>query len=389
MNLIKWIDLADITDVIIVAMLMYAGLVWFKKTRAFLVVVGIVILGVVYAAARYLDLFLTTAILQGFFAVLLIAVIVIFQEELRHFFEHVALWGLGRHQIKMPTPLVSTLVRTASDLARAKVGALIVIVGQDPIERHIEGGTELDGQPSEELLKSIFDRSSPGHDGAVIIEGGRVLRFAAYLPLSKDINKLEGIGTRHAAALGLVERCDALCIVVSEERGVVSVARDGEMAQVKDAESLGKIIDDYLKEKFPPKEVKRVTNIVRKNFREKMIAILMAIGLWVVFAYGVGIVHREFSVPVEYSNIPEGYSVEHAIPRELMLTLSGDERAFRLLNRDSLKVSLDLRNAKDGRQKIMVDEEDVTGLPRNFSIDNVRPSEIEVLVKRSDNLKLR
>lgn len=389
MNILKWVDLADILDVAIVAMLIYAGLVWFKKTRAFLVVIGIVILGVVYAAARYLDLFLTTAILQGFFAVLLIAIIVIFQEEFKHFFERVALWGLGRQRVRVPTPIVGTLVRTASDLARAKIGALVVIVGQDPIERHIEGGTELDGKPSEELLKSIFDRSSPGHDGAVIIEGGRVLRFAAYLPLSKDILKLEGVGTRHAAALGLVERCDALCIVVSEERGVVTVAHDGEMTPVKDAEGLGKIIDDYIREKFPPKEARRAVNILRKNFREKLIAVLLAAGLWALFAYGVGIVQREYDIPIEYSNVPEGLTVEHSAPRKLKATLSGDERAFRLLEPDSLKITLNLEDIKEGRQRVPADAGDVSGLPRNISTDRIRPEDVDVMIKRGSETKGR
>ena len=206
MTFFRWFDVADVIDIAIVAMLFYAGLVWFKKTRAFLVVVGIVILGVVYALGRFFNLFLTTAILQSFFTVFLVAVIVIFQEELRHFFERVALWGLG-HRPKPEAPrLVEVLVRTAGDLARARVGALIVIAGRDPLERHIEGGTELGGIPSEPLLKSIFDTHTPGHDGAAIIQGGDVTRFAVYLPLSKDLDKIAGRGTRHTAALGLAER---------------------------------------------------------------------------------------------------------------------------------------------------------------------------------------
>ena len=99
----------------------------------------------------------------------------------------------------------------------------------DPIERHIEGGTELGGLPSEPLLKSIFDVHTPGHDGAAKIRDGRVERFAVYLPLSKDLEKTAGRGTRHAAAIGLSERCDALAIVVSEETGKISIVVDGQI----------------------------------------------------------------------------------------------------------------------------------------------------------------
>lgn len=285
MHFLNTIDLADVLDITLVAMLIYAGLMWFKKTRAFLVAVGIVFLGVIYAAARYFNLFLTTAILQGFFAVLLIAIIVIFQEELRRFFERIALWGLGRHKEFRSTAFLGSIVRSSVDFARVKTGALMVLEGIDPVERHIGGGVELQGRPSEPLLKSIFDSSSPGHDGAVIIQNGKVSRFAVHLPLSKNLQKLKGLGTRHAAALGLAELCDAMCIVVSEERGVVSIARDGDLYKIEDIETLGTIVDEYVKEKFPKREGKRWVNFFLKNKAQKLTAIVLSLCLWAVFAY--------------------------------------------------------------------------------------------------------
>lgn len=383
MHCLPWFDLTDIADVLIVSMLLYAGLVWFKKTRAFLVVVGIVILGVVYALARSFDLFLTAAMLQGFFAVLLIAIIVIFQEELRHFFERVALWGLGHKPKPEAAPLVEMLVRTAGDLARARIGALIVIAGSDPIERHIEGGTVLDGKPSEPLLKSIFDKHTPGHDGAVIIKGGRVMRFAAYLPLSKDLEKIVGVGTRHAAALGLAERCDALCLVVSEERGTVRVARDGEFRTCADLAQLGPWLAAYLQEKFPQQRGRRGMRLFTKNLREKLIAIALAVGLWAVFASTSGIVRRDFVVPVEYGGVPAEMNIERAVPRELTITLSGDERAFRFSSPQNLKVSVDLSLVREGRQRIAIQPGAIAGLPRNLKLDGIHPDEIEVTLKRT------
>lgn len=384
MNIFPWCDLSDLVDIALVAMLFYAGLVWFKKTRALLVVIGMVILGIVYAVARFFNLFLTTAILQGFFAVVLIAVIVIFQQELRQFFERVALWGLGRGQRQAAAPLVELLARTVNDLARSRVGALIVLAGRDPLERHVDGGTELHGRLSEPLLKSIFDKHTPGHDGAVIIWEGRVRRFAAYLPLSKELEKISGVGTRHAAALGLAERCDALCIVVSEERGTVSIARDGELKVLADIAELPPLLRSFLWEKFPPRQGRKLKRLVTHNLREKAVAIVLSGALWAVFASTSTVVRRDFPVPVETINLPQDLAIERIAPRKLNVTIVGDERAFRVFSPEDLRIAIDLSLAHKGRQRLAVQEGALARLPRNLKLDSIQPSEIDVTLRHEE-----
>src|SRR5919108_578736 len=221
--------LAEVIDIIFVAVLLYTAIVWAQRTRAAFVVRGIVILGAIYIIARYLDLQMTAWVFQGFFAIFLIMIVVIFQEELRQLFEQIALWSLGRNRVPaLGSTTSDILVRTLADLAKEHVGALVVIRGNDPIERHITGGIPLEGKLSGPLLKSIFDSHSPGHDGAVLVEQDQITRFAAHLPLSKDLRQLANVGTRHSAALGLAELADVLCLVVSEERGAISVERAGQ-----------------------------------------------------------------------------------------------------------------------------------------------------------------
>jgi uncharacterized protein (TIGR00159 family) len=216
------ITFAEIVDIIFVAVLLYTAIVWARQTRAAFVVRGILILGGIYILARYLDLQMTAWVFQGFFAIFLIMIVVIFQEELRQFFERIAVWSFTRKRIPaLGSNTADILVRTVSDLAKEHVGALIVIRGSDPLERHITGGIPIDGKLSGPLLKSIFDPHSPGHDGAVLVEQDCITRFAAHLPLSKNLTELSHVGTRHSAALGLAELTDALCIVVSEERGTI------------------------------------------------------------------------------------------------------------------------------------------------------------------------
>ena len=175
-------------------LLIYTLIVWSKRTRAASVLTGILIVAGIYLLARQFNLNLTAAIFEQFFAIILIALVIIFQEELRYFFERIATWSfnrklLGKQVSRFNREEVEVLVRTLVDLAREKTGALVVIRGRDLIVRHLQGGQECDGILSESLLKSIFDAHSIGHDGAVVIEGNKIAQFSVQLPLSKNLKK--------------------------------------------------------------------------------------------------------------------------------------------------------------------------------------------------------
>ena len=228
------------------AALLWAGIVWLQRTRARLAMLGVGIVGVVYLVASRLGLQLTAWILQGFVAVFVFVVVVVFQDDLRRLFEQIAVWGLRRRPTTSPPQVVDILTRSVARLARTRTGALVVLPGLDPLDRHIEGGIELGARISEPLLLSLFDASSPGHDGAVLVEGDRATRFAVHLPLSTDRGQLGQGGTRHAAGLGLSERADALCVVVSEERGTVSVARDGLLRVLPQPEALASELHSFI-----------------------------------------------------------------------------------------------------------------------------------------------
>jgi DNA integrity scanning protein DisA with diadenylate cyclase activity len=164
----------DGSDIVLVTAIVYTGLVWLRRTQAWLVAAGMLILGAFYVVARVLELQLTAWIFQGFFAVFVVMIVVIFQEELRQMFEQLAVWGLGRaRRVPVASETTDVIVRVLADLANAHIGALIVIPGRQPIARHVRGGIELNGRVSYPLLRSVFDTHSPGHDGAALIEGDR------------------------------------------------------------------------------------------------------------------------------------------------------------------------------------------------------------------------
>src|SRR5712692_4022412 len=274
----------DVVDILVVTMLVYTAIVWIRRTEAVLVARGIFILALLYVVARTLGLQLTAWIFQGFFAIFFVIVVIIFQEEVRQLLERVAVWRpRERRTLGEAWRSTDILVRCLTDLSDDYVGALVVVPGRQPIGRHVRGGIELDGKLSIPLLKSLFDPHSPGHDGAVVVEDGRIRRFAAQLPLSRDFQQLTGRGTRHAAALGLAELTDAVCLVVSEERGGISVARDGRRGPLRDSQELVRVLEG-VPDRAASGETRRVwRHVVRENWVLKVVALGIVVTLWSLF----------------------------------------------------------------------------------------------------------
>ncbi|MEQ8151854.1 MAG: diadenylate cyclase, partial [Smithellaceae bacterium] len=240
-TLIKNVRIQDILDIVIITLMIFGLLTWFKTRASRFVLIGIIFSGGVYVAARFFQLYLTTLVLQGFFAILLFVLVVIFQEDLRGFFERLAMLGNIHKKLQPLSAWEETaniIAESVVNLAKKNIGALIVLQGDDPLDRHINGGNTLDGIVSEPLLASIFDPSSAGHDGAVIIRDDRIALFGCHLPLSMNTAKYGNLGLRHTAALGMAERSDALCIVVSEERGTISLAQQEELTEMPNASVL-------------------------------------------------------------------------------------------------------------------------------------------------------
>jgi len=373
----------DLLDIAVIFFLVYGILLWFKQTASRFVLIGIALLATVYGLARYFQLYLTAMILQGFFAILLLALVVIFQEELRRFFERLATWGRFRKErIGAPSQKeVDVLVETAASLARKRIGALIVVKGEEPLDRHLEGGVELDGALSQPLLESIFDPHSGGHDGAAVVHKGRVIRFACRLPLSPQADRFGLMGLRHTAALGLSERSDALCIVVSEERGTISLAQGGQIVVLAGPRELKEALEKFYGPRPSEKPPSGLARVLKRNFWEKAAALVAACLLWLAFGYQRGPVGRHFVVPIEYRNLPAEWIIEEPRVSEAEILLTGPEQAFLLLDPARLRISLDLSNVKEGKQKIRLSREMIP-LPSSLTLESIKPDSIQIAAYR-------
>lgn len=379
------ISFFDLLDIAVMSFLIYTVLAWFKKTKAAFVLTGILIMAGFYLLARQFNLYLTASVFQGFFAVILVAVVVIFQEELRHIFERVAIFGLrprfGKQKpLRIGRAVVATLVRTLNDFSKENIGALIVIRGRDLIQRHLEGGEELNGNLSESLLKSIFDPHSEGHDGAMVIEEDRVTYFGSQLPLSKDFKKLGKGGTRHAAALGLSELTDALCLVVSEETGAISVARHGELEKIENALALNALLEKFYREIHPGPKPATLKDFLVRNYREKLMAVGIAGLLWFLHVYGSKMIYKTFEVSVEYS-LPKDLVVSSMEPKVVEVTFSGPRRNFYLLNSRQIRLTIKTWQIEEGVRIKRLSASDFE-IPKNISIVKIEPNRINLSIEK-------
>jgi diadenylate cyclase len=389
-DLIARVRFTDVLDVIVVAAFVYAVISWVKKARSRFVIAGLAALVALYGVARWLEMYLTLFLFQIGITVALVALIVIFQEEIRRAFERIGTSRLlQRGRVDAGSPeVVEIVVESVVALAAKRIGALIVWKGKEPLTRHVTGGVELDGRVSEALIFSIFDPSSPGHDGAMLIENGIVTRFAGHLPLSTSIKEGARFGTRHAAALGLSERSDALVTVVSEERGVISIARGGTLEPISDAVELKRSLEAFIAEVTPDEGTTLVGGLLFRNLGAKALSLAVAAGTWIaVFGSQGETIARTLTVPVTFRDVPDGWLLEDPKPHELRVTIAGSTQAFQLVDTSSLGVNLELGNLQPGAQTVTIGERDLD-LPKGFVVHRIEPRQVTLVAHRTLELEV-
>ncbi|MDR3072692.1 MAG: diadenylate cyclase CdaA [Clostridiales Family XIII bacterium] len=255
-NLISGFGLWDFIDITLIAFVIYKVLGFIRETRAEQLVKGLVILLAATFFSGFFHLYSLNWLLKGFMQFGVIALVVVFQPELRRGLEHVGRSKLFRSryanmdkdEIKS---LASTIVQAVDFFSANRIGALIVLEREISLTEYTESGVMLDSMLSAELLKNIFMGDTPLHDGAAILRKNRIVSAASILPLTDGVGLPAEIGTRHRAAIGITEVSDSLAIVVSEETGIISNAREGKLTRFLQVKTLEKrILNLYLGEDY-------------------------------------------------------------------------------------------------------------------------------------------
>ncbi len=237
----------DVLDIIIVAVIFYKLLMLIRETRAEQLIKGLIVLLVVLNVSKYMKLHMVHYILENTMTVGVIALLVVFQPELRRALEYIGRtkWlsvSISEVIRQENEKSINEIISAVSSLSRAKTGALIVMERETGLNEIVDTGTLIEGRISSLLLGNIFEHNAPLHDGAVLIKKAKIMAAGCFLPLSTKSDISRDLGTRHRAALGMAENSDALVIVVSEETGAISVATNSQLKRFLDVNSLEEIL---------------------------------------------------------------------------------------------------------------------------------------------------
>lgn len=258
------IGIWDVVDILVVAFFFYRIYALIKNTRATALLKGLLFLGFLSLLSGSLQLHVVNWILEKLMTVLIVALPVVFQPELRRALEQI---GRGKLYISSQVmnetdweSVIDDVVEASEIMAEKRIGALIVFECSVGLDDYIDSGIRVDGLVSKELLGNIFIVNTPLHDGAVIIREGRVMAAGCLLPLTRDRSLSSEMGTRHRAAIGLSEQADCVVVVVSEETGIISYAYGGHIYRHMDSESLRNRLRTFLLQK----KNRSVGNILQK-----------------------------------------------------------------------------------------------------------------------------
>ena len=367
-------------DFLVLAIALYLLLRWSRQARAFRFAVSILALRVGALLARQLDLLITGWVLDAATVIAVLALLIVFQPELRRALIRFDIISRRRKR-RGEGAAASAIGAAAFSLARASCGALIVVTRNDAIDELTTQGVVVNGRVSAEILRAIFQKESPVHDGAVIIEGDRIARAGAVLPLTIRSRVPEQYGTRHRAGMGLAERCDAVVIVVSEERGEVTLMWESHSRLMTSVDDLVAALDS-MTSRPPGRSVLSRRALRTQELKLQATAVGLAALVWSVTFLFPGHSVWVRTVPVEFTNVPQGLIVTGQSTETLQVWLRGNQFLLDTVDLNTLVARCDLRTAHEGLNAIPIVAADVD-TPFGIGVEAMSPRRLQVRLQNA------
>ncbi|MBY0372206.1 diadenylate cyclase, partial [bacterium] len=373
---LTWVDLFDVS---IITVFFYAALTWLQRRTSRSVAVALAPVVGLFLLAYILEMPLTSLLLQTGITAIAVGFVVLYQEDFRRWFETLSVWTLWPWQPQKSSRqrLNQILYECFSSFSTSKTGALVIMRGNQELNPHIRGGVPVNGFVSAPLLYSIFDHHSPGHDGAVTLVGDRIEKLGVHLPLSRNLDQVGRLGTRHAAALGLAERCDSLVLVASEETGHISVAWNGRIRALHSADELPAVLHEFgaslnRVEAAPPN-----WRSWRHNWGRPSLAVSLAFLTWFLHTRPSDFVQQSAEATVVFRNVPSDWEAKPPYPSTVRVTMAGPRGALDTLARTEFTAGVDMGHIREGVQSVGIDSNSIK-VPARTRIVRIDPREVSV-----------
>ncbi|MCX8125106.1 MAG: diadenylate cyclase [Spirochaetes bacterium] len=375
-TLLDWRSLIDIPILSFIVFLFYTTL---RSSGSWRIGLGIVVALLFYLVARFIRLPGVEWVFNNVSNIALIALIIIFQPEIRKIFERTASAFRIKKLLKQSSGFINEIAHAVHTLAQRRWGAIIVIPGKDDVGNKIHGGFTINAEVSVPLIVSIFDPHSPGHDGAMLVENGKIVGFGYRLPLSSSEKLDYRFGTRHHASLGLSEICDALIITVSEERGTVSIFHNGSYIPAENEEKIQAEIKNHLQNisgLFPVSSKRRSKSI---RLAEAFFSLLVGSCIWLAIVINASqVVQRTYTIPIQYS-LPPKMVIIGQKPQTVRISLSGTVSEMESIQPYELKAFVDLSNISPGEHLVNLQRKNFN-VPDEVHIVDIDPSQFNLML---------
>ena len=379
---IRW---QDVVDVLLVSYILFRFYALFRRTHIFRILIGVASLWFFQQIAVSIGLIVTSWVVQAITAVAALIIIVVFRNEVRSVLQaknlRAILWGFSSKPVDTPAQIIA---ESAFDLAKRRMGALIVIPGKEDLNEAIQSGIPLHGEISREMITSIFWPDNPVHDGAMIIDGDQITEVGAILPLSFRQDLPSYYGTRHRAAVGIAEMTDALVIVVSEERGTILAIKGSRIQRMLRIEDLVEVLQDHTG------TGRREEKIIHRERMESFIAagvsLVLITGVWLTITRGLDTL-TALDIPIEYMNRNPSVEILDASVNSVRIQLGGSGALIKSIRPDQVRVRIDLGRFVVGTNTFTITNENIS-LPPGVFIKSFQPSSVEVTLDIPDRKEL-
>lgn len=376
----SFIRIQDLADILIMTFLLYQLYSWFRKTRSMQVLIGLGVVTLIYFVTRFLDLYMTSWVLQELGTVLIILIIVVFQAEIRQaLYRFSLLRNFFDPQEKEQHSHFQQISETFFKLAEKRTGALLVFKRSESLADLVLNGVRLDCEITPQILETIFTDGTPLHDGAAVVKDGRITLAACHLPLSSNPDIPQYYGTRHRAALGLSERTDAIVVLVSEERGEVMLAEAGEFVNLVGP---GEMVAALEQRVSPVREKTKLTlwQKLFSNLLPKTSLLLLVTAFWILITSRQGLI-TSVAAPVRLHGVSDKLVIVRNFPEEVEVQLKSFSSLTPAPDKLDISADVDLSGVREGQSTVRIRNSDFS-LPSGMAVSSITPFTIKIVAEK-------